>query len=167
MYVQGIHYDKADDGNPYTTSLEDIFDRIECTKEEPKLDLSKDFWKAYGNVKEYRETYLEYAGSKSQESKAINNLKTLLKKPWEELKPYLTFIRMLLDDAMNYGSLSDYTLRRIANLEAISPSKHKETVEAIDTLMKELGVGYLTRQKNNQANQRKEIIIAMENQKNG
>ena len=74
---------------------------------------------------------------------------------------------MLLDDAMNYGSLSDYTLRRIANLDAISPSKHKETVEAIDTLMKELGVSYFTRQKNKQANQRKEIIIAMENQKNG
>ena len=167
MYVQGIHYDKADDGNPYTTSLEDVIDRIECEKDELKLELSKDFWRAYGNVKEYRETYLEYAGSKSQESKAINNLKTLLKKPWEELKPYLTFIRMLLDDAMNYGSLSDYTLRRIANLDAISPSKHKETVEAIDTLMKELGVSYFTRQKNKQANQRKEIIIAMENQKNG
>ncbi|MCL6102660.1 MAG: phospholipase D-like domain-containing protein [Bacteroidetes bacterium] len=167
MYVQGIHYDKADDGNPYTTSLEDVFDRIECEKVEPKLELSKDFWKAYGNVKEYRETYLEYAGSKSQESKAINNLKTMVKKPWEELKPYLPFIRVLLDDAVNYGSLSDYTLRRIANLETVSPGKHKETVEAIDTLMNELGVGYLTRQKNKGANQRKEIIIAMENQKNG
>jgi len=110
---------------------------------------------------------MEYAGSKSQESKAINNLKTLLKKPWEELRPYLPFIRILLDDAMNYGSLSDYTLRRIANVEAVSPSKHKETVVAIDALMKDLGVGYLTRQKNKQTNQRKEIIIAVENQKNG
>lgn len=166
MYVQGIHYDKADDGHPYTTSLEDIFDRIECEKEKPNQELSKDFWKKYKVVKEHRESYLEYAGSKSQESKAINNMKTMLKKPWEELKPYFPFIKILLDDAMNFGSLSDYTLRRIANFEAINPSKHEETVEAIDTLMKELGVGYLTRQKNNQSKQRKEIIISVENQKN-
>lgn len=166
MYVQGTHYDKAEDGNPYSTSLEDVFERIECSKEEPKLELSKGFWKAYGNVKEYRETFLEFAGSKSQESKAINNLKTLLKKPWDELKPYLSFIRLLLDDVMNYGSLSDYTLRRIASFEAINPSKHAETVRAIDSLMKDLGVNYLTRQKSKQANQRKEIIIAVENQKN-
>jgi len=67
---------------------------------------------------------------------------------------------------MNYGSLSDYTLRRIANLEAISISKRKETSDTIDSLMNDLGVGYLTRQKNKQTNQRKEIIIAVENQKN-
>jgi superfamily II DNA/RNA helicase/HKD family nuclease len=167
MYVQGIHYDKAEDGTPYSAAFEDVFDKIECNKEEPRLELSKDFWKAYENVKEYRETFLEYAGSKSQESKAINNLKTMLKKPWEELKPYLPFIRILLDDVMNYGSLSDYTLRRIANLEALNPGKHKETADAIDTLMKDLGVTYLTRQKSKQAIQRKEIIIAVENQKNG
>ena len=167
LYVQGFHYDKADDGNPYSAAFEDVFEKIECKKEEPKLELSNGFWKAYANVKDYRETFMEYAGSKSQESKAINNLKTLLKKPWEELQTYLPFIKILLDDAMNYGSLSDYTLRRIANLEAISPSKHKETTDTIDALMKDLGVGYLTRQKNKQSNQRREIIIAVENQKNG
>lgn len=165
MYVQGIHYAKTDDGSPYSTSLEDVFDRIECEKDEPKLELSKDFWRAYEDVKEYREAFLEFPGSKSKETQAINNLKTLLKKPWDEVRPYLPYIRILLDDIINYGSLSDYMLRRISNLEVLAESKHNETVIAIDTLINDLGVGYLTRQKNKQTNQKKEIIIVVENQK--
>jgi len=167
MYVQGIHYAKTDDGSPYSASLEDVFDRIECKKDEPKLELSKDFWRAYEDVKEYREAFLEFPGSKSKETQAINNLKTLLKKPWDEVRPYLPYIRILLDDIINYGSLSDYMLRRISNLEVLAESKHNETVIAIDTLINDLGVGYLTRQKNKQTNQKKEIIIVVENQKYG
>jgi len=165
MYVQGIHYDKTDDGTPYSTALEDVFDKIECKKDEHKLDLSKDFWDAYLNVKNYKETFLEYAGSKSQESKAINNLKTMIKRPWEELKPYIPFLKMLLDDVLNFGSLSDYTLRRIANLETVNPNKQKDTKETLDELLKNLGAGYMVRERNKQATQRKEIIIAVENQK--
>jgi superfamily II DNA/RNA helicase len=165
MYVQGIHYDKSAGGTPYSTVLEDVFDKIECTKDDPRLDLSKDFWDAYQKIKNHKETFLEYAGSKSQENKAINNLKTMIKRPWEGLKPHIPFLKKLLDDVLNFGSLSDYTLRRIANLETVNQNKQKDTKDTLDELLKNLGAGYMAREWNKPIQQRKEIIIAVENQK--
>jgi len=165
LYVQGINYDEPGDGSPYTSSFEDVFERIECKKEEPKLELSQGFWDSYQNVKEYREAYSGYGGAKSIEAKAINNLKTLCKKPWTEIKPLLGFIKALLDDIMNYGSLSDYTLRRISNLETTNERKRKATEQEIVEFRNELGEDYMVNEKTKHSMVRKEIIIAVENQK--
>jgi len=108
---------------------------------------------------------VEYGGARSLEAKAINNLKTLCKKPWEEIKPQKNFIKALLDDILNYGSLSDYTLRRISNLETTNESKRKETEQEIAALRNELGEDYMLNEKTKQKLIKKEIIIAIENQK--
>ncbi len=165
LYVQGLHYESTNDGKPYTAAFEEVFPRIECSKEEPKLNLSDHFWNAYQQIKENKETIGEPAGSKSLEMKAINNLRTLVHHPWEGINSEMPFIKALLDDALNYGSLSDYTLRRISNLETTKESKRSEAKKQLRELEHDLGIGYITHERGKKQNQRKEIIIAVENQK--
>lgn len=165
LYVQGINYDDPGDGSPYTSSFEEVFERITCKSEEPKLELSKTFWDSYKDVKNFREAFSEYGGARSIEAKAINNLKTLSKKPWLEIKPQVGFIKALLDDIMNYGSLSDFTLRRISILETTNENRRKETEQVIEALRIELGESYMLKEKTKLNIVRKEIIIAIENQK--
>jgi bacterioferritin (cytochrome b1) len=100
----------------------------------------------------------------SIEQKALNNLKTFINKPWDELLPHLDFIRTLLEDINDYGTLADYTLRRIANLDSINERQKKQTVNEIRTLKEELGEDYLQKEKEKQLSLHKEIIIAVENQ---
>ena len=81
------------------------------------------------------------------------------------LLPYLDFLRTLREDIIDYGTLFDYTLRRIANLESRDESKQKKTVSEIISLKQELGEDYLIKEKERQKDIAKEIIIAIENQK--
>jgi superfamily II DNA or RNA helicase len=164
LYIQGIKYHETEDVTPFISSLEEVFDRIKCEMDEPKLELSKSFWKHYQNVKTFKESYPERASDRSIETKAINNLKTLSKRPWDDLLPLLNFIRLLLEDILNFGTLSDYTLRRIANLETSNPDKRKATEKEIRRLREELGEDYMKNEKTKQAQLKKEIIIAIENQ---
>jgi len=95
------------------------------------------------------------------EQRALLNIKTIIANPWQEILAHLDFLRVLREDIIDYGTLSDYTLRRIANLEI---SDHK-TVKEILAFKKELGEDYLQKEKERQKNLSKEIIIAIENQK--
>ena len=70
---------------------------------------------------------------------------------------------MLLEDILDYGTLSDYTLRRISNINIDkNPSK---AIKELASLQKELGRNYLYDEKNRIKDLTKEIIIAIENQK--
>jgi len=71
----------------------------------------------------------------------------------------------LREDILDYGTLSDYTLRRIANLESGDEAKQKKSILEIISLKQELGEDYLQKEKNRQKDLSKEIIIAIENQK--
>ncbi|OPZ23139.1 MAG: hypothetical protein BWZ03_00633 [bacterium ADurb.BinA186] len=70
----------------------------------------------------------------------------------------------MLSDISDYGTLSDYTLRRIANLETQNASLASKLEKDIAELKKELGTNYLFRVKANQKKNKEEIIIAIENQ---
>ncbi|MFN7088646.1 MAG: hypothetical protein ACK4NX_02415, partial [Candidatus Paceibacteria bacterium] len=76
--------------------------------------------------------------------------------------PHKDFIRMLLEDILDYGTLSDYTLRRIANIDI---KKMDSILNEITRLKRELGEDYLYREKERLKTVSKEIIIAIENQK--
>lgn len=163
LYIQGIRYDE-DEGKPYTRSFEEILDKIACDVDEPKLELSNDFWKNYTEVKEFKESFFDRVSERSIETRAINNLKTLCKSPWDALVPHLDFVKMMLDDALNYGTLSDYTLRRIAIFET-SSAKGKIAIEKeIQKLRNELGDDYLVPLVEKHFQLKKQIIIAIENQ---
>ena len=79
--------------------------------------------------------------------------------------PHKDFLRILREDILDYGTLSDYTLRRIANLESADEARQKRAVAEIIALKKELGEDYLQKEKAKQKDLSKEIIIAIENQK--
>lgn len=83
----------------------------------------------------------------------------MLSSDLDELIPYKDFIRMLLEDILDYGTLSDYTLRRISNIDI-----NKNGISEIKRLKKELGDDYLYREKERLRDMTKEIIIAVENQ---
>lgn len=165
LYVQGVKYDETADGKPFTSSFEEVLERIACGAEEPKLELSKEFWSHYLDVRDHKEKFPERASDRSLETRAINNLKTLNKNAWVELIPLKPFIQLLLEDILNYGTLSDYTLRRIANLETTNVEKHSVTEKEICKMQKELGEDYMNNEKTKQSYLRKNIIIAIENQR--
>jgi len=165
LYIHGIAYNKGKDSKPYQANLEDIFDKIICEKKVKALTLSGSFWDHYENIKSFREYRFSSVSEQSIEQKALNNLKTLINKPWDSILPHLDFLRTLREDILDYGTLSDHTLRRIANLESVKEKRQKKTVAEIVTLEQELGEDYLQKEKERQHDLSKEIIIAIENQK--
>jgi superfamily II DNA or RNA helicase/HKD family nuclease len=161
LYIQKIDYNSED--KPQPVILEEVLDRIRCLKEEKSLQLSNNFWDKYEIVKEIREERLS-TPEQSLEQKALNNIKTLLNFDNEELTPFKDFLRILREDIIDYGTLSDYTLRRIANLKS-SNNEINKTVEELKKLKHELGEEYLLKEKEREKALYKEIIIAIENQK--
>ena len=164
MYIHGVKYDADNNSQVYQAAFEEVFDRIVCDKNEEKLSLSNSFWDWYGKIRKFKEFRLGIISEQSLEQKALNNLNTFIKNPWEELLPYMDFLRTLREDIIDYGTLSDYTLRRIANLENSDDNNRKKAILEISALEKELGEDYLQREKERQKELSKEIIIAIENQ---
>ena len=165
LYVHGMASD-IPDTKPYQASFEDVFDRIVCDVDSPRLSLSEGFWENYEQVKNFKETQTVQTGEQSLENQAINNIKTLLGKPWTEVIPVLPFVKTLWEDIVDYGTLSDFTLRRIANFEVVKEDGRPETVEELNSLIGELGLDYLDKEKQRQRDVKKEIIVAIENQHN-
>ena len=160
-----IHHKKYSNGNEGSVikTMEEIYDSIKADKGEIALPLSPFFWDAYEEIKNFREKTKSRLQEQSIQQKAINNLKSLDKEnSHENLIPYKTFIRTLLEDILDYGTLSDYTLRRIANL---SLQDIEYTIREIGSLKRELGEDYLYKEKGRLKDLTKEIIIAIENQK--
>ena len=164
LYIHGIAYENGAEGAPYQTTFEDVFEKIVCEKDEAKLDLSNDFWKYYEQVKNYKEYQSGPISDQSLEQKALFNIKTITANPWQDVLPHLDFIRTLREDILDYGTLPDYTLRRIANMETVNDADKKKTVDEITALKQELGEDYLQKEKDRQKDIEKEIIIAIENQ---
>jgi superfamily II DNA or RNA helicase/HKD family nuclease len=162
FFVRGVN---ADSEEVSDKTLEEVWNLIECDQDEPSLPLSPQFWEKYEAVKNFKETYKIATSEQSNERKAINNLKTLLSQPPKELLPLLPLVRMLLEDALEYQTLSDYTLRRIAGLNTAARDVEsiKELVANLADLKQELGEDYLLKTKQKLANFTSEVIIAIEN----
>ena len=166
LFIQAKTYNGEVEGEPYPLSFEQALPHIECGDDEPALPLSDAFWKHYQQTKEIVEETREALSANSIESKAHNNLKTLIKlaKKDEDLARYVRFVDTLLEDIKDYGTLSDYTLRRIANLETTNGDKRAKLIAEIEQLKTELGADYLEKEKEQLKQTHKEIIIAIENQ---
>jgi superfamily II DNA or RNA helicase/HKD family nuclease len=160
LYIQKIDYN--DQSKPQPVILEEIIDRIRCQKNEKLIDLSENFWEKYEIVKELREEKLPIPEA-SLEQKALNNIKTLLNSNNQKLSPLKEFLRTLREDIIDYGTLSDYTLRRIIKLKA-SDNEIENTIKELENLKNELGgENYLLKEKERLKEISKEIIIAIEN----
>lgn len=147
------------------STFEEVFDQVTCIENETPLALSNSFWEYYEQVKNYKSHNTPSVSEQSLEQKALNNLKSLIDKPWDALIPHLDFLRILREDILDYGTLSDFTLRRISNLAYSIDDKQKITVLEVVKLKRELGEDYLKKEKLRQRDVKKEIIVAIENQK--
>jgi len=166
LYIHGVRYDSENKPDVYQAAFEDVFIKIVCTEDEKALSLSDKFWESYENVKKFKEFRTIPPSEQSLEQKALNNLTTLINQiHTDHIMPHKDFLRVLREDVLDYGTLSDFTLRRIANLESSDEAKQKKAAVEISALKKELGEDYLQKEKARRKDLSKEIIIAIENQK--
>jgi len=148
-----------------SSTFEEVFEKIECSKDEKGIKLSDEFWELYEKVKNYKGIRSLSDAEKSLEMKSVIALKSIITRPCDEVLHRLSFLRTLLEDINSYGTLSDFTLRRISNLDIFTGKNLKPSITKIEGLRKELGDSYLDREKEKHINLAKEIIIAIENVK--
>ena len=166
LYIHGLRYASESKTEIYQAAFEEVFDKIACSSDEKAIPLSDTFWESYESIKKFKDYRAISPSEQSLEQKALNNLKTFINRIHiEELMPHKDFLRTLREDILDYGTLSDYTLRRIANMESADEAKQKRAIAEIIVLKKELGEDYLQKEKARQKDLSKEIIIAIENQK--
>jgi len=158
LYVTCAKTDQ-EDIEPYHSVFEDVFDKIVCAADEKALDWNTEqFWKTYQAIQNFKDFRTGSVNEQSLEQKALNKLDALIKNPSTELMPYKDFLRTLKEDILGYATLAEYTLRRIMNFK-------ETTISDIEKLRKELGEDYLIKEKERLREQKKEIIIAIENKK--
>ena len=162
FFIRGIQNNTKDiEGFDF----ENIIDFIECSYDEKAIPLSINFWENYLNIKDFKERYAIPSSEISNERRALNNLKTLFNNSYPELEHHRIFIRNLIEDILEYKTLSDFTLRKIANLKTLS--KETKEIKKIDSALKQtqkdLGKDYLDKIKIKIGKLHNEIIIAIEN----
>ncbi|WP_337873410.1 helicase-related protein [Ignavibacterium sp.] len=142
------------------TSLELVLDKIKCELETKSLPIDDEFWNIYEKVKEEKVRRNIPTSEMSIERKALNNIEALLRNnSGEEILAIKPFLRVLREDIIDYGTLPDYSLRRIAQLKL---NDLKNIVEEITAIKNELGEDYLEKEKKKFEGE-KEIIIAINN----
>ena len=165
LYIQAAAYREDREAEIRTLTFEEALPKIECEFDTEGLPLSKAFWGYYLDLREIKEPANQRRSPQSLETKAVNNLKTLIKKDYEPLRGYQKFITTMLEDILDFGTLPDFTLRRIANLDTLNKTNLKKLKNELDKLQRDLGVGYLDAVKADRSRIKPEIIIAIENQK--
>ena len=162
LFTRGVF---GGENKPEEIIFENTIEHIECTKEEPPLPLSELFWENYYAAKEFRESPGTPTSEISIEKKALNNVTTLLKSTLPEIEPLLPFLRELREDILDYKTLSDYTLRRLANLNSTTKdtTKMRTVIGELERLKEQLGENYLEKVKKKLSGVGTEVIIAVEN----
>lgn len=162
LFIRGI---LEDGGKVEDMVFENVLEHIQCERGEKAIPLSDGFWENYYRVKEVKESTGIPASEISIEKKALNNVNTLLQGRMPEIEKHLPFLRNLREDMLEYKTLSDYTLRRLANLDSTTRDKNRRarTRKELDGLQKEIGPDYLDKVKRKLGQMDTEVIIAVEN----
>ncbi len=161
MYIR-LYKKNNGEGIIEDSSLEEVLDKIKCEPNEKSLGIDDEFWMIYEKVKSY-EDRSRGLPALSFENKALIKIDFLLRSNNNaELLPYKKFLRTLREDIIDYGTLSDYTLRRLANLET-EKMNLEQICSELDSLKNELGEDYLEKEKQKITSKEKEIIIAIRN----
>lgn len=147
-------------------SFEEALPLIECPFGQERLAFSAEFWKNYQIAKEIKVDQSNRGLSQqSVEVKALNNLKSLLRRDLPEFSHYRGFLNTLLTDMQEWATLPKYTLRTIAALKYGSKKEKDASISAIQELYLRLGPDYLDKEIERFKQVQREIIIAVENQK--
>ncbi|HOV32601.1 MAG TPA: helicase-related protein [Candidatus Hydrogenedens sp.] len=160
LYIYNAKYNQQNEPELITFD-EELLNKISCKLDEKSLPLSDKFWDVYEKIKNYKRPLARLIPENSLEQQAIYNLKTLINKlPYE----YRDFLKTLLEDIKNYGTLPDFTLRRITKLQCGNDKEIESAIKEINQLKKELGENYLEEEISKVKSMDKEIIVAIENQ---
>jgi len=165
FFVQHINDTSLEKSEISTVMFENSLENIKCDYEEPRLSLSKYFWKNYENIKGYKEVLRVPKSENALEIQAVNNLQSALKFYKSELEPFIPFIRTLIRDLREYRTLSKFTLRRLTCVD-LSPDKKadiKKFRKELRVIFNRLGKNYLQIIKSRMGNVKSEVIIAIEN----
>ena len=145
-------------------NFQELLNFVKCSFDEKRLPLSKQFWKAYERIKEYKPQYRSNSSELAIEKKALNSLKSLLSQKKDELnQEIISFIHTLLKDIKNYKTLSTNTLRKLVLPEKKGDKAYEELIKNIDNLRKKIGADYLDIILKRISNIDDDIIIAVEN----
>lgn len=165
LYVSVTSYDDKNKFVTTQTTLEDVLDKTTSKIDDQSFEISKNFWPAYESVKKYKNSQFNTPNENSLEQKALNVLDFFIKTcQAEKLMPLKDFLKMLKEDILFYGTLSDFTMRRIGNLPTVE-NRISEAIKDVQAIKGEIGGDYLDKEKTRQKEPNKEIIIAVENQK--
>jgi len=147
-------------------NFQELLNLVKCSFDERRLPLSKQFWKSYTKIKEYKPQYKSGSSSLAIEKKALNSLKSLLKQKRDKIiQTQISFIDTLLKDIKNYKTLSTNTLRKLILPDKTSKDPYEDLVNNIEKLRKRIGNDYLDIIIKRSKNIEDDIIIAIENKK--
>jgi len=147
------------------TNFEDVLEMIKCGHEEKRQELSDKFWERYVQIRDYNDKANVPTAENSIERQALNVLQGFESNSPAVFSRYRRFMATLLEDVVDYQTLSKYTLRKIAGLDfATQDDKGTEIIKKeLDAMMFELGgENYLAKIKE-KGSPTKEVIIAIEN----
>jgi len=176
-----VGYKDYSQSMPLEVSLEEVYEKIKSSPEEKGRELSPQFWEHYNQILRGPFTTLSPISDNSLESKARNMVETLLK--MEELKEEREFLNALMEDIVEYQTLSEYALSEIVSWERLvekivklktektkskKPKEIEKLIEKLKSkvreLKKELGEDFLQKTKARVKEESKVVIIAVENQ---
>jgi superfamily II DNA or RNA helicase/HKD family nuclease len=145
-------------------TIEDALGRIECRPDTEHLPLSDSFWPNYKMLKANAGELSTTRHQQSNSEKAFNFLSYLLEMNVEELKGWRSFLIMLRKDIEEYGTLPEYTLKRIVDWHNNGRPDYQLIAQELETLQKALGKDYLQKVKDSLKSHEKQVIVAIENQ---
>jgi hypothetical protein len=156
-----VGYKDYSEKQPKAVSFEEVYEKVKATPETEPLDLSESFWHNY-SLALNKEAYVKRSAPNDIENKALNLLNDLKNREFGELKP---FILSLIKDIENYGSLSEYVLRKIVELEK-DLENLEEVKNKLNKIKDEIGEDFiqrLERQLEELDISNQTVIVAVEN----
>jgi tetratricopeptide (TPR) repeat protein len=163
LFIQCVDDTSQEKPEVRSPLFDDTLPLIECTFDEPRLELSPNFWDSYEAIKAYREVQHVPKSEAALETKAFNNLQTALFAYKAEFEEYLPFIRILIEDLRDYKTLAKSTLRRFAGikLDASNPKSMSDFKAELKAVKINLGEDYLDIVKKRLGSLKSEVIIAI------
>ncbi len=134
---------------------------VRCGFGEQAQSLGGTFWEDYRTVVEFELKRTNPLGENSLELRSRNVLKSLIEKFDHEEKA--DFARMLLADIIEFKTLSDFTLRRIANLDKKVLSGADDLLDDLAALERDLGSHYLDDVRARIGDPEMDVVVAIEN----
>jgi len=162
LFIRGI---SGNNQEPAELLFEEALPLIKCVKEEKTLPLSAIFWDIYTQIKDLKEKASIPSSVLSVEKKAFYNAKAILADKTDVYHEFHQLLANLVEDIVDYKTLSDYTLRRIALLDANTKDEKKIVANKAElaSLQNDLGFDYLAKIKQKVGQLDKEVIVAIEN----